>query len=282
MLSGKVAVVTGATRGIGKGIALELGAAGATVYVTGRTLEPNAGPLRGSLPETAAEVTDAGGIAVAVQCDHGRDEDVQALFRRVRDEHGSLDLLVNNVFNAPQFDERMGTKFWKQPLSAWDEVIHIGLRSHYVASYYAAPLMLDRGGLIVNISSAGAQMYSLSVAYGVGKAGLDRMTKDMAIELRKSNVAVVSVWPMVTRTEHVEAMVERSDPKLRYTGTTDYSEMESQRFTGRAVVALATDPGVMGRSGTAASAAQLARDYGFTDVDGRQPPVFEVRADARS
>jgi dehydrogenase/reductase SDR family protein 1 len=193
-LQGKVAVVTGGSRGIGKGIALELGQAGAIVYVTGRTLHEGSTLSPGTILETAAEVTRMGGQGIAIRCDHSHDAEVEALFRRVQEEQGRLDILVNNVFATPPGKMPAGVPFWELPIALWDEFHTVGLRSHYVASVFAAPLMLaQRRGLIVNISSAGAgPHHPFGVAYGVGKAGVDKLTADMAHELRPHGIAVIS------------------------------------------------------------------------------------------
>jgi NAD(P)-dependent dehydrogenase (short-subunit alcohol dehydrogenase family) len=280
-LRGKVAVVTGASRGIGKGIALELGAAGAVVYVTGRTVG-DGGPLPGTVGETAALVTELGGAGVAVACDHHDDAQVAAVFQRVADERGHLDVLVNNVYNSPGLAPWLGRPFWDLPVEAWDEVIDIGVRSHYVAARYAAPLLFAAGkGLIANVSSSGAVQYAHTVSYGVGKAALDKMTADMAHELVEHGheIAVVSIWPGLVRTELVTFGARQTDDgravlDLPGEGTFDLAGAESPRFVGRAVVALATDPRVMRRTGVAFEVAGLARDYGFTDVDGSVPEVL--------
>jgi NAD(P)-dependent dehydrogenase (short-subunit alcohol dehydrogenase family) len=272
-LEGVVAVVTGGSRGIGKGIALELGAAGATVYVTGRTVLPGDHPLPGTIGDTAAAVTELGGHGVAVGCDHHVDGEVEAVFDRVMSEAGRLDLLVNNVFSSPTMIPWLGRPFWELPVAAWDETIDIGCRSHYVAARFAAPLLLANGrGLIVNVSSSGAVRYSHNVAYGVGKAAVDRMTADMGHELAPHGVAVVSVWPGLVRTELVAlGAQETADGRRVLTlpgeGELDLADAESPRFTGRAVAALAADRDVLARSGRAFPVAQLAAEYGFTDVD---------------
>jgi len=269
-LTGKIAVVTGASRGIGKGIALELGAAGATVYLTARTVKPGVFP--GTVGETAAEVDSLGGTGIAVACDHHDDSQVEALFARVRDEHGRLDVLVNNVYSAPDLAAWLGKPFWELPIAAWDEVIDIGVRSHYLAAKLAVPLMLtQKQGLVVNVSSSGAVQYAHNVVYGVGKAALDKMTADMAHELESHDIAVVSLWPGLVRTEIV-LMGARTDDDGRSVldlpgeGTFDLADAESPRFVGRAVVALATDPDVMALSGTAETTSALADRYRFTDV----------------
>ena len=264
-LAGRVALVAGATRGAGRGIAVQLGAAGATVYVTGRSVKEGAAELPGTVTATAAEIVAAGGRAVAVPCDHRDDAQVEALFERVRSEQGRLDLLVNNAFIIPK-ELTAGLPFWRCPISNWDDMLDVGTRSAYVASVFAARMMTARrSGLIVNISSSGAAEYAWHVAYGVGKAALDRLTADTAHELREHGVAVVSLWPGLTRTERVESMRETL-PAL------NFETAESPRFSGRAVVALAADPDVLRRSGSAFAAHDLAQEYAFRDVDGRLPP----------
>ncbi len=266
-LDGRVAVVTGASRGIGKGCALELGAAGATVYVTARSVSEDDHPLPGTIGATADEVTAAGGTAVAVALDHRDDDAVEALFRRVLDEHGRLDVLVNNAFIVTN-ELTSGKPFWEVPISNWDDMIDIGTRSAYVASVFAARPMVDAGaGLIVNVSSSGAEEYAWQVAYGVGKCALDRITVDAAHELAPYGVSVVSVWPGFVRTERIDLGVAAG----LLPESLDLSTSESPRFVGRAVVALAADPDVARWTGRAVPARDLADEYGFTDVDGRLP-----------
>src|SRR5262245_3266303 len=263
-LAGRVAIVTGASRGIGKGCALELAAAGATVYLTGRTLREGEAPLPGTVLATAAEIEAEGGQAIAVPCDHRDDAAVESLFARVDREQGRLDVLVNNAFQIPR-ELTAGKRFFETPISNWDDMIDVGTRSAYVASAFAARRMTAHGsGLIANISSSGAAKYAWHVAYGVGKAALDRLTADTAHELREFGVAVVSIWPGFVRTERIEkyasALSELADVRS-----------ESQRFTGRAVAALAADPDVIRLSGRALASRDVALQYGFTDVDGSLP-----------
>ncbi len=263
-LDGAIAIVTGGSRGIGKGCALELGAAGATVYVTGRTQTEGDAPLPGTVSGTAEEIVNAGGRAEAVRCDHGDDEAVRALFDRVAKDSGRLDILVNNAFSIPP--ELTSRKpFWQCPISNWDDMINVGTRSAYVASHFAAKVMTaQRSGLIANISSSGAAEYAWHVAYGVGKAALDRITADTAHELRPHGVSVVSLWPGLVLTERTTRAREAL-PEL------DFEGAESQRFTGRAVVALAADPEVLARSGGVYTSRELADAYSFRDIDGSLP-----------
>ncbi len=252
-LSDKVAVVTGATKGVGRGVALELAAAGAAVYATGRT--------------ASEETFTPDERVIPVACDHTRDSETEAAFGRVIDERGRLDILVNNVWGGYENMVEGGEftwprPFWQQPAWRWDSMFQAGVRAHYVSSQLAARVMVSqRSGLIVNISFWAAQKYIGNVAYGVAKAATDKMTADMAHELREHNVAVVSLYPGLVRTEKV----------MQAADWLDLSNSESPQFIGRAVAALASDPAVMGRTGQVLIAASLAQEYGFTDIDGKTP-----------
>jgi dehydrogenase/reductase SDR family protein 1 len=255
-LDGKIALVTGASRGVGKGIAQELLAAGATVYITGRT--------PADMTYVSAE-NSSGARGTAIVCDHRDDEQVRAAFHRIADEHGRLDILVNNVWGGYENMLEKGQftwsrPFWEQPLWRWDAMFQAGVRAHYLASQLAVPLMLAAGGgLIVNISFWAAQKYVGNVAYGVSKAATDKLTADMAHELRNSNVAVVSLYPGLVRTEKVMEAAQ----------WLDLSNSESPQFEGRAVAALAADPNVMQRTGKVLVSAELASEYCFQDIDGK-------------
>ena len=273
-LNGRVAVVTGASRGVGKGVALGLGEAGATVYVTGRSLGPTDDP-RGSLNQTVAEIAALGGSGMAVRCDHADDAQVAAVFDRVRTEQGRLDILVNNVMATPQRSNLPAGKrsqwdlhpFWEVPIATWDAFHTVGLRSHYVASAFAAPLMIATGGgLIVCISAPGAIRYVGNIPYGVGKAGIEKLVSDMAEELQPYQVPSVSLWPGFIRTEDVVAQPDVYP---------DLSGTRSPRFTGRAVASLAMDPRLMERSGQRLKSSELAVEYGFTDLEA--PPDLKTR-----
>lgn len=267
-LAGKVALVTGASRGIGKGCAVELAAAGAAVYVTGRTTGPNQHPLPGTVGATAEEIAAAGGTATAAACDHRDDAAVRAVFDQITEEHGRLDVLVNNAFAIPDELTAM-LPFWEVPISNWDDMMDVGTRSAYVASVLAAPVMIGQGdGLIANISSSGAAEYAWHVAYGVGKCALDRMTADCARELGDTGVSMVSVWPGFVRTERIDVAV---DSGVELPPSLDLSAAESPRFTGRAVTALAIDAERFRYTGQAVAARDMADAYGFTDIDGRLP-----------
>ncbi|CAM9197399.1 unnamed protein product [Pylaiella littoralis] len=280
-LRDKVAVVTGSSRGIGKGIAVTLGERGCTVYVTGRSAggTTTEQELGGTLEETAAAIDAAGGKGIPVACDHAQDTQVQVLFERVESEQGRLDILVNNAFALGPGDQ-LKAKFWKQGADAWDSLMTVGLRSHYMASCFAVPLMIksvkERGGkpgLIACVSSFGGLSYTFNVAYGVGKAGVDRLVKDMAVELEEEKVAVVALYPGIVKTEKVDNLITMSPTDFETnTGIPLSSPMETPFFTGRAVAALASDPGILSKTGKVQVVAELAKEYGFTDIGGDSPP----------
>jgi NAD(P)-dependent dehydrogenase (short-subunit alcohol dehydrogenase family) len=270
-LAGKVALVTGASKNIGKGIALEVGASGAITYLTARTVEDVPGQLA-SLARTAAEIEAAGGTAIPVACDHTDDTQVEAVFERIRSEQGRLDLVVNVA--SPDFSEMVGVPFWELPFRHISACLDIGPRSDYVTTALAArTMMIEQGeGIVINISSHGAESYLLSVPYGVGKAAIDRVTRDTAFELRAHGVAVLSLWPGLVLTEGLLAnTVETADGRRELHGL-DVSFGETPKFNGRAVVALAADPAILERSGGSFWTASLAREYGFTEDDGHLPP----------
>jgi NAD(P)-dependent dehydrogenase (short-subunit alcohol dehydrogenase family) len=255
-----VAVVTGASRGAGRGIALVLGAAGATVYVTGRsTREAPSGPDRGgTIDETAAGIAARGGIAIPVRCDHTDDAEVRALFERVGSEQGGLDLLVNNAWGGYETptgepETTFFGPFWEQPLWRWDAMFTAGLRATLVASIAAAPLLLthrQRPGLIVNTIAWAFGSYLGNVFYDAAKAATARVAFGMAEDLRSHDVAAVAVAP-------------------GHLGVT-----ESPEYVGRGIASLAAGPAVMAQTGRVVAAGELAREYGFTDVDGTQPEPF--------
>lgn len=251
-LEGRVAVVTGGTFGVGRGIAGALAQQGAHVFVTGRSAV--------DCSAVAANIT-------GIRCDHRVDEQVDAAFDRIAGEVRGIDVLVNNVWGGY---ERMvedgaftwGRPFWEQPLWRWDAMFAAGVRAHYHASRLAARGMVARQrGLIVNISFWAAQKYIANVAYGVSKAATDKLTADMAVELRPYGVTAVSLYPGLVRTEKV----------MEAAAWIDMSNSESPDFIGCAVAALARDPEVIRHTGSVLVAARVAADYGFTDIDGKTP-----------
>lgn len=264
-LSGKVAVVTGASRGIGKGIALALAEQGATVYITGRTVREGDYYLPGTVGGTAAECDARGGKGIAAPCDHADDAAVAALFDRVRAEQGRLDILVNNAFQLS--DDLLEPKgFWEKPLSnleMWD----IGVRSNFVAAWHAARIMAPQGsGLMISISGYAAVTYTYGVLFGTSKTAVGRMTRDMAIELKPHGVAAITLWQGLTLTEKAKDNLAKMADKM--TSSITNQKGSSVEHPGRVIVALATDPDVMKRSGGEFITAELADEYGVLDIDG--------------
>jgi NAD(P)-dependent dehydrogenase (short-subunit alcohol dehydrogenase family) len=251
ILAGKIAVVTGGSRGLGRGIAAVLAEAGAAVYATGRTI------AQANLPDTVTRLS----------CDHTDDDQVAGVFERIRAEHGRLDVLVNAAWSGYERMVEGGQftwplPFWEQPVWRWHAMIDAGVRAAFIASQHAARLMVPaRRGLIVHLSSWAARKRLGNTIYGVSKAATDKMASDMAVELAALDVAVVSLYPGLVRTEAVMA----------FAAFMDLSNSESPEFTGRAVAALAADAGVQRRTGDVLVVASLAAEYGFTDIDGKRP-----------
>jgi NAD(P)-dependent dehydrogenase (short-subunit alcohol dehydrogenase family) len=269
--NGPVAIVTGASRGAGLGIAHALGSHGCTVYVTGRSERTEDHRLHGTIYETAEAVTAAGGKGIAVRCDHADDEQVKALFDQVRTEQGRLDILVNNA--AAIHDELTDPgNFWEKPMKLAD-MIDVGIRSGYVASWYAAPMMVEqRRGLIIFTSSTGSVHYVLGPAYGAHKAAMDKMAFDMAIDFKDFNVAVMSIWMGAVLTERMRGMIA-SDPE-KYAALESITE--TPEFTGHIIWALFNDPKLMEMSGQTVIGAETAVHYGIKDEGGRQPSSYRV------
>lgn len=262
----KVVLVTGASRGAGKGIALAFGSLGDIVYVTGRSKQEGDAPLPGTVYATADEINQRGGTGVAVICDHGDDASVAALFAQIQKDHGRLDILVNNAANLHDDLVKPGP-FWEKSMDLVG-LLNVGLRSTYVASYHAAKIMAaQKSGLIVNTSSPGAACYMHGPAYGAQKAGGDKMMWDMAHDLRPFNVASVSIWMGVLKTERLE-MVMAAEPE-KYAAF--YDAAESPEFTGRVIDALYRDPALMEKSGHALIGAEVGLNLGVADIDGKQP-----------
>ena len=279
-LKGKVAVVTGASRGGGRGIALVLGREGATVYVTGRSTRVDS--TRPDLPgttinDTADRVTARGGVGIPVQCDHTVDDQVTALFERVSQEQGRLDILVNNVWGGYEnYDQdTFDAPFWRLPFWRWDKMFAAGVRAHFTASQLAAPLMIARRqGLIVLTLAWDRGKYLGNVPYYVAKTAVSRMAYGMALELRTHNVAVVALAPGWMRTEDV--LLRFDTDKQHWQTVPELRTTESTEYVGRAVAALAKDPEIMEKSGDTLMVGDLAAEYGFSDLDGRQVPPFRI------
>lgn len=269
MVDAPIAVVTGASRGAGRGVAHALGSHGCTVYVTGRTECADQSPNGGTIGDTAELVVAAGGTGIAVAVDHADDEQTKALFDRVAREQGRLDILVNNA--ATVRDELLARKpFWEKLIDVIDG-LDVGLRSGYVATVYAAPLMVPRrSGLVVFTSAPGAAHYVFGPAYGVPKAGVDKMAADMAVDFRDVGIAAVSIWMGILLTERLKAMIAAAPEK--FGGLPDIAE--SPELTGHLIWALFNDPRRMDRSGQTLIGAELAVEYGITDDGDRQPPSY--------
>jgi len=264
VLDGATAVVAGGSRGIGRGCALELAAAGATVYVLGRTLNEGEGALPGSLNTTVQEASELGGTAIPVVCDLRSDGAIAEVFERVARERGEVDILVNSAFDLP---EGCGNEqpFYETPISYWDDMLAVSARSAYVTTWHAAQMMIPRKhGLIVNISSQGSREYFVHATYGIAKSALDRISQDCGRELKPHGITVVSLWPSFVLTERILAF-DAEEWGL------DLNGAETPRFPGRGVVALATDPNAVERSGRIFTTLQMSEQYGFTDVDGSVP-----------
>lgn len=283
-------MVTGASRGAGRGIAIELGAAGATVYVTGRSTRQQSAQtygqimalsslstMPGTIDDTAEAVNDAGGVGIAVTCDHSREDEVQALFEQVQREQGHIELLVNNAWGGHEtFDGKFDMPFWEHQLSHWDSMMDRGVRNHLLASRTAAPILVRQGhGLIVATTFWDRDRYLRgNLYYDLAKAAINRLAFGVAQELRPHGVASLAVSPGWMRTELV--LAGHQTDEAHWQEKPALARTESPRYLGRAVAALAADADVMQKSGSVLRVADLAREYGFTDVDGRVVEAFEL------
>ena len=261
-LTGKIAVVTGSSRGIGRGIAVGLGEKGATVYITGRS--KGKGPL--TIGETAEMVNEAGGLGIPVAIDLADDKQIEALYGQIDKEHGRLDIHVNNAFKIPN-PPVWGGKFWEHPIQVWDDQVGIGLRAAYVASVHATRLMMRNNSLklIVNISSSGSERYALSASYGIAKMGTDRLTRDFAVEGKEDGLCVVGLWPSQVLTEFILESIDKGDIEL------DEENSETPLYTGRVIAALATNEDRFERNGQVLTTAELALHYNIKDERDKQP-----------
>lgn len=271
-LAGRVAVVTGATRGAGLGIARVLGGEGATVYVTGRSVRgaPTVPEYPGSIEDAAEEVTARGGTGIAVRCDHTDERSVIALFERVRAEEGRLDVLVCNAWAGympyPEHNDWFDHPFWEQSMERWDGMFTGGLRAHLLTARYGLPVMLPaRSGLVVLTVFTMGRKYLGNVFYDVAKNGACRAAEVLAGELEPYDIAVLALSPGFVLVERMTDLNEHQR-----------AETESPEYIGRAIAALASDPAVIRRSGQTLAVGDLAREYGFTDIDGSQPTAYPI------
>jgi NAD(P)-dependent dehydrogenase (short-subunit alcohol dehydrogenase family) len=267
--SSKVAIVTGGSRGAGRGIAIGLGSHGCTVYVTGRSETAGDHALPGTIGETAAAVTAAGGRGIPVRVDHAKDTETRALIEQVARNEGRIDILVNNA--CAIYDELTAPgNFWEKPLKLVD-MMDVGLRSSYVAAYYAAPLLVkQRHGLVIFTSASGAVHYSLGPAYGAHKAGMDKFAADMALEFKDYGVAALSIWMGALMTDRMRLLIKADPQKFGHLEAT----LETPEFTGHIIWALSADPKLMEMSGDTVIGAEMALKYGLKDTGGRQPPSY--------
>lgn len=286
-LSGRVALVTGASRGAGRAIAAVLGEHGATVYVTGRSVraQPTTDYLPGTIEESAEEVTRRGGQGIPLRCDHANELEVKSLFLKVRDDRGRLDILVNNAWGGYEGERLMPAYFWEAPLRLWDAMFERGLKAHLLATYFAIPLMIESAssaartkrsqapGLIVSTVAWDRDKY-IGNFYDVAKHSIVRLLWGLAMELRQHHIATVALAPGFMRTERV---MSHADGEADWKKIPWLKKSESPEYLGRAVAALAGDARLMRRSGKAFHVGELAREYGFSDTDGRRVPPFIIR-----
>lgn len=271
MSQGPVAIVTGASRGAGRGIATALGSHGCTVYVTGRSQKEGDASMPGTIHATAAEVTNAGGKGIAVACDSSNDAQIKALIDQVVAEQGRIDILINNA--AAIYDElSMPGNFWEKPLKIAD-MINVGVRSGFVTSWYAAAHMVKQNrGLILFSSSPGAAHYCFGPVYGAHKAGMDKMAFDMGVDFADAgvNVAAVSIWMGALTSERLLEMIAAEPEKFKHLE----GQLESTGLTGHVAYALFNDAKLMDHNGKTLVGADMARHYGISDLGGNFAPSF--------
>ncbi|WP_299944568.1 SDR family NAD(P)-dependent oxidoreductase [uncultured Microbulbifer sp.] len=271
----RIVLVTGATRGIGKGTALALSGSDTIVYISGRSeFENQTSSLPGTLSATASEISERGGQAIAVKCDHSDDKQIAQLLERVIDEQGKLDILVNCVYQVPD-DLIVWKPFWQRPVEKhWNAMINIGLRAHYLACYHAVPHMVKAGcGSLVTVSSPAARNYIHSIIYGLGKAAKDKMMHDMGKELREHNVAAFTLWPGIVRTERLQSTIDSNLLLPEYEALK--SGMESPELTGRIIDAIDRSGTAMMYTGASWWNSMLAKSLDVFDIDGQQPETYE-------
>lgn len=275
-LTGKVALVAGATRGAGRAIAAALGSAGATVYCTGRTTRSHISDIgrKENIEETAEQVTAAGGTGIAIQVDHSKESEVKALIERIdQEQHGQLDILVNDIWGGETLSE-WGKPFWELSLDKGLLMLERAVFTHIITSRYAVPLMVARGqGLVIEITDGDTDNYRGNLVYDLAKASVIRLALGMATELKPKGITALALTPGFLRSEQMLDHFGVTEANWRDAIAKDpyFAGSETPYFTGQAVVALATDPNVMDKSGKALATWHLGREYGFRDADGSQP-----------
>jgi NAD(P)-dependent dehydrogenase (short-subunit alcohol dehydrogenase family) len=277
ILNGKVALVTGGSRGAGRGIAVELGKAGATVYVTARSTKGNStNDWPGTIDDTVAQIEEAGGKGIAVRCDHTNDLETEALIEQIRSEQGKLDILVNNVWGAHDLWQNPKPQpFWEFSLNHWDTMFTAGVRAQLATNYFAVPLLREqKQGLIVHTTFWDEYKYAGTFYYDLAKNALTRMAYGLSIDLKQDNIPVIALSPGWMRTELVLSSFQTDEQHWQEVDA--LKNTESPYYIGRAITALANDPKIMVKSGQVLKVGDLAKEYGFTDIDGRYIPPFKM------
>lgn len=274
-LEGKIALVTGGSRGAGRGIAVELGKAGAIVYVTGRSIKgASTNNWPGTIDDTVSEIEAWGGKAIAVRCDHTNDLETEAVISKIRKEQGKLDILINNVWGA--HDLGVDAKsFWELPLKNWDTMFTAGVRAQLATNHFAVPLLRENEqALIIHTTFWDNSKYTGQFYYDLAKNTLVRMAYGLSIELKEDNIAVLAVTPGFMRTELV-LKYHHSDEE-HWKEAEDLKQTETPYYIGRGIASLASDSNVMKKSGKVFKVGELAKEYRFTDIDGRYIPPFTI------
>jgi len=274
-LTGKVALVTGGSRGAGRAIAVELGKAGATVYVTGRSTKGNStNNWPGTIDETVKQIEAFGGKGIAVRCDHRNDSETEAVIQQIRKEQGKLDILVNNVWGAHDIGVEGGA-FWELPLNHWDTMFTAGVRAQLATNHFAIPLLRENTqALIIHTTFWDDNKYTGQFYYDLAKNALIRMAYGLSIELQQDNIAVIAVSPGFMRTELV--LEHHGSDEEHWKESEELKNTETPYYVGRGIAALAQDPDVMKKTGFVLRAGDLAKEYQFTDIDGRYIPPFSI------
>ncbi|MCH5584072.1 SDR family NAD(P)-dependent oxidoreductase [Shimazuella sp. AN120528] len=276
-LEGKIALVTGGSRGAGRSIAVELGKAGATVYVTGRSSKGSStNNWPGTIDDTVSQIEEAGGKGIAVRCDHTNDAETEAVINQIRSEQGKLDILVNNVWGGHDlWSDAKAKPFWDFSLKQWDTMFTAGVRAQLATNYFAIPLLREQQhGLIVHTTFWDQDKYTGTFYYDLAKNALTRMAYGLSIELKQDHIPVVAVSPGWMRTELV--LLGFQTDEQHWQEIDALKNTESPHYIGRAITALANDPKIMDKSGQVLKVGDLAKEYGFTDIDGRYIPPFTI------
>ncbi|PAD74630.1 oxidoreductase [Bacillus licheniformis] len=271
-LKGKIALVTGGSRGAGRAIAAELGKAGATVYITGRSIRgASTNQWPGTIDDTVSQIEASGGKAIAVRCDHTNDAETEAVIAKIREEQGKLDILINNVWGAHDLGVE-AKPFWELSLKNWDTMFAAGVRAQLATNHFAVPLLREnKQALIIHTTFWDENKYTGQFYYDLAKNAIVRMAYGLSLELKRDNIAVIAVSPGFMRTELVLKYHESDEAHWR-----ESEDLRRTYYVGRGITALAKDPDVMEKSGRALRVGDLAKEYQFTDVDGRYIPPFTI------